>query len=220
MSGCQAFFVHGVSGESDRIDLALFISWRSALESSGHGCKEQTCDQLTRESTCIVARVLVGEDAEVADTAHQLVCADVRSDITRGYRGVEHLCTHRDEALDEVGMQRVEAHLVVAHWSTSTHSSLPLTPICRQRSLMRSTRSFHLGSISPQQRRTTQRLRYSTQGFEDADTSDAHSPRCPMTTTSKTPASQPRDEYFRPSPPRARTRNCPAIRRGSFEFLN
>jgi len=60
-------------------------------------------------------RIAVGAYAEVPDAAHKLVGLYVGSNLARTGCRVEKLSAHGHEAIEEVGVQRVEADAVGLH---------------------------------------------------------------------------------------------------------
>jgi len=80
----------------------------------------QSCDEQLDQATCVVAGGVVGTDAEIADAAHEFVGIHVGANLAGLNRGAEQLRTHRHEAVDEVGVQRVESGVVrLQHGSES-----------------------------------------------------------------------------------------------------
>ena len=57
-------------------------------------------------------RVLVSADAEVADATHQLEGINIGANLASFSGSGEQLCTNGSKAVNEVGMQRVEANAI------------------------------------------------------------------------------------------------------------
>jgi len=53
----------------------------------------------------VLAGVAVDSDAEVADTAQEFEGVDVRAYLVGSRSGLEQLCAHGHEAVEEVGVQ-------------------------------------------------------------------------------------------------------------------
>jgi hypothetical protein len=70
--------------------------------------RNEKFDQVTR----VVARVAARPNAEIPDTAEQFVGIQAGSDLSRRSRSLKKLSTHGDQAIDEVGVQRLEGDLV------------------------------------------------------------------------------------------------------------
>ena len=66
-------------------------------------------DQETGHAACVVARVAVGARAYVADGVQEPEGIRSGADLAGGGRGVEQLSAHRHEAVEEVGVQGLEA---------------------------------------------------------------------------------------------------------------
>lgn len=62
--------------------------------------------------TRVVARVAARPNAEIPDTAEQFVGIQAGSDLSRRSRSLKKLSAHGDQAIDEVGVQRLEGDLV------------------------------------------------------------------------------------------------------------
>ena len=73
---------------------------------------EESRDEQLDHAAGIVARVVVGANAEVADATHQFVGITIGADLAGLGGGVEQLSANGHEAVKEVGMQRVEADAV------------------------------------------------------------------------------------------------------------
>ncbi len=69
-------------------------------------------EEQTDQAASIVARVVAGTDAEVADAAHQLQGTDIGVDLA-GFRcRLKQLSADGHQAVEEIGVQRVEAGAV------------------------------------------------------------------------------------------------------------
>src|SRR5258707_11308198 len=80
----------------------------------------QSGDEEADQSACVVARIAVRTDAEVAHASHQLKALKAGADLAATGRGVEQLVAHGHEPVEEVGVQRVETGVVgLQHGSES-----------------------------------------------------------------------------------------------------
>jgi hypothetical protein len=73
---------------------------------------EESRDEQLDHAAGIVARVVVGANAEAADATHQFVGINIGADLAGLGGGGEQLSANGHEAVKEVGMQRVEADAV------------------------------------------------------------------------------------------------------------
>lgn len=62
--------------------------------------------------TRVVARVAARPDAEIPDAAEQLVGIQAGADLAGRGGSVKELLSHGDQAVDEVGVQRLEGRVV------------------------------------------------------------------------------------------------------------
>lgn len=70
------------------------------------------CDEQLDHAAGIVAQVVVGTNAEVADGTHQLVGINISADLSCLGGSVEQLSANGYEAIKEVGMQCIKANTV------------------------------------------------------------------------------------------------------------
>ena len=68
----------------------------------------QSCDDQSDHATCVVAGIVVRADTEIADAKHQFVGIHAGENLARLSSGVEQLGAHRDEAVEEIGVQGLE----------------------------------------------------------------------------------------------------------------
>jgi len=72
----------------------------------------QSGDDEFDHATRVVAGVVVRADTEIADAKHQFVGIHVGENLARRGRSLEQLGAHGDEAVEEVGVQRLEGGIV------------------------------------------------------------------------------------------------------------
>jgi hypothetical protein len=79
-----------------------------------------SCDEELDQSTCGVVGIVVGAYAEVPDAAHELEGPQIGANLAGTGCSVEQSGAHGHEAVEEVGVQRVEAGVVgLQHGSES-----------------------------------------------------------------------------------------------------
>ena len=74
--------------------------------------KLQSRDEKIDQAAGVVAGVGVGADAEVTHAAHQFVGGHVEPGFAGGRCGVQSAGTHRHQAVDEIGVQRLISGVV------------------------------------------------------------------------------------------------------------
>jgi hypothetical protein len=72
----------------------------------------QSGDDESDHATCVVAGVAVRADTEIADAAQQFVGIRVGANLARRGSSVEQSGAHRDEAVEEIGVQGLEGGIV------------------------------------------------------------------------------------------------------------
>jgi hypothetical protein len=80
-----------------------------ALRAPQSGRPAQSRDEECGQSAGVVAGVALRADAEVSDAAHEVVGVVVGADLAGRGRSLEEFGAHRQEAVEEVGVQRLEA---------------------------------------------------------------------------------------------------------------
>ncbi len=72
----------------------------------------QARDQQPDQPAGVVARIVARADAQIAHAAHQLVGLDVADDLAGIGGRIEQLRAYRNQAVEEVGVQRLEGGVV------------------------------------------------------------------------------------------------------------
>ena len=101
--------------ELDEIAAAISKAQGTWLPGAGRSSAErslQSLEEQVDQAAGVIAGIAVTSDAEVADAAHQFVGVRAGPDFARADRGVEQLGADGHQAVEEVGVQRVEAAAV------------------------------------------------------------------------------------------------------------